>query len=353
MSYNSSLQSNNINLQSILDKINTLPDSGNGESGAMEWSENEDAIISKTITSYMNDRVTNIGRYVFTSCNSLTTVSFPTCTVIGSSAFQLCSRLTTVSFPTCRTIEDNAFYRCESLTIATFSKCTRVENAAFFGCSSLTMASFPVCEHLGSSAFQNCYNLATAFFPMCISIFNNTFDNCRNLTTASFPICNRIDHNAFAHNYRLSSLFLGASSVCTLYYSIAFTSTPFAGYSSYFSGTPYIYVPASLVDAYKSATNWTYFSSYFSSIESLERGNIITFTIGGTTYEAEEGMTWEELAESDYLISSKLRIESSSVFYISSYTVQKVTYNNLFVELTDQIINGARYGLYAGEEEEM
>lgn len=150
---------------------------GGGSGEAAEWSENEDAIITKTISSYTNDRVTTIGKYAFYSCASLTTVSFPACTSIGGNAFRNCASLTTVSFPVCTSIGSNAFYSC----------------------------------------------------------------------------------------FRLSSLTLGASVVCTLSNSTAFASTPYAGYSSYFSGTPHIYVPVSLVDAYKSATNWTYFASYISA----------------------------------------------------------------------------------------
>jgi hypothetical protein len=54
------------------------------------------------------------------------------------------------------------------------------------------------------------------------------------------------------------------SSVCKLAGSNAFKSTPIAGYTTYTSGIlGNIYVPASLLSKYQSATNWTYFSSRF------------------------------------------------------------------------------------------
>jgi hypothetical protein len=65
----------------------------------------------------------------------------------------------------------------------------------------------------------------------------------------------------------LSQLYLAGSAVYQLYNSNAFEYTPYTGYSASFSGTPYIYVPASLITKYKTATNWAYFSSYFSAIE--------------------------------------------------------------------------------------
>ena len=47
----------------------------------------EDSIITRTTSSYTNDRVTSIGSYAFYKCSRLTTVSFPAATSIGNSAF--------------------------------------------------------------------------------------------------------------------------------------------------------------------------------------------------------------------------------------------------------------------------
>ena len=48
---------------------------GGGGSGNTDI---EDALVTRTITEYSNDRVTSIGSYAFYSCRSLTSVSFPT-----------------------------------------------------------------------------------------------------------------------------------------------------------------------------------------------------------------------------------------------------------------------------------
>ena len=150
---------------------------------------------------------------------------------------------------------------------------TSIGTYALYNCYGLTTVSFPACTDISTRAFAYCRNLTTADFPSCTDVGASAFANCHSLTTADFPVCVNIDANAFATCRILSSLTLGASSVCTLANSNAFSSTPFAGYRAYFSGTPYIYVPSSLVAAYQSATNWTYFSSRFSSIESLENGS--------------------------------------------------------------------------------
>ena len=148
----------------------------------------EDSIITKTVSTYTNDRVTTVGSYAFKDCKKLTTVSFPKCLGIDSNAFQGCSSLTTVSFPAC----------------------TSIGSYAFYGCSKLKTASFPKCNSIGERAFYYC---------------------------------------------SLSKIYLGASSVCTLTNSNAFSHT------SIWSNTGSIFVPASLLSSYKAATNWTFFSA--------------------------------------------------------------------------------------------
>ena len=205
---------------------------------------NEDGLIDGSLTSYENSRVTQIRRYAFYNCSKLTSVNFPNATSIGGSAFYNCSKLTSVNFPNATSIGNYAFYSCNNLTSVSFPNATSIGSSAFYNCNNLTSVNFPNASYIGSNAFAFCSKLTTASFPKVTSIRSYAFTNCQ----------------------ILSSLTLGTSSVCTLSHSNAFSSTPYAGYSTYFSGTPCIYVPSSLVDAYKSATNWTYFSSYIVSI---------------------------------------------------------------------------------------
>lgn len=213
--------------------------------------DKEDALITRTFTTYENSRVASIGEYAFWSCSKLTTANFPKCTSIGEYAFNDCSNLTTISFPICTNIGSYAFYKC----------------------SKLTSVSLPKCTNIGNNAFYRCLNLKTVSVPKCTNISNGAFSNCTSLASVSLPACTYIGYYAFSNCYNLSSLTLENASVCTLATSNAFRSTPYAGYSASFSGTPYIYVPSSLVETYKSATNWTYFSSYFSAIKVQDGGS--------------------------------------------------------------------------------
>ena len=252
----------------------------------------EESLLNKTISgTYTNAEVKNIRNYAFCDCFSLTSVSFPECTTIGKAAFDRCSNLIFVNFPKCTRIEGGAFFACPSLTSASFPACTNIAPSAFWGCTNLSYANFPKCAAIAIYAFYECSNLTSANFPECTNIGGDAFYKCSSLTSVSFPVCTRIEggafyecssltsisfpkcsyisYDAFAWCYNLSQVYLMNSSICTLSNSDAFYSTPFTGYSSYFSGTPSIYVPTSLVDAYKSATNWAYFSSYISGYSEL------------------------------------------------------------------------------------
>lgn len=87
----------------------------------------------------------------FLSCYSFTSVTsttFPVCTIIGSSAFFIYSFLTSVNFPACETIDMDAFYSC----------------------SFLTTASFPVCTNIGRNAFRNCVRLISLYLDKTTSV---------------------------------------------------------------------------------------------------------------------------------------------------------------------------------------
>ena len=93
---------------------------------------------------------------------------------------------------------------------------------------------------------------------------------CQSLTSVHFPAATSIDDEAFYLCRKLTSLILRVTTqVCTLLRNNAFSNTPIA------SGTGYIYVPAALIDSYKTATNWTTYANQFRALES--------YTVDGTT----------------------------------------------------------------------
>lgn len=125
---------------------------------------------------------------------------------------------------------------------------------------------------------------------------------------------------------------------CTLSNSNAFSSTPYAGYSASFSGMPCIYVPSFLLSSYQTATNWAYFSSYFSAVD--VDYNIITFTIDNTKYQAFEGMTWEEW------VGSSFNTEWFNVYYnyiTNNYYTYVCNEDLTYVDPSDIILANTAY----------
>ena len=258
-----------------------------------------------SLTTINFPNVTTIDEYAFNNCYSLTTISFPKATTIGGSAFKSCPNLTTVSFPQVTTISSWAFNYCYKLTSSSFPKTTTIGEYAFYYCSSLTTASFPNVITIDNNAFQNCSKLTTISFPQAITIGREAFYSCSTLTTASFPKATTIGSGAFRYCYNLKALYLTGSSVCALANSSTFASTPIGGYSASAGAYGSIYVPGSLINTYRAATNWTYFSSRFVNYDGGEElpeqePTIEQFTIEGNSYQFENGMTWSAWIVSAY-----------------------------------------------------
>ena len=187
---------------------------------------------------------------VFLNDKNIQIVNLPYATSIGYSAFQSCISLTQVSLPMCSYIGNNAFHYCSSLSQVSLPMCSYIGGNAFRNCSSLSQVSLPVCNHIADGIYAG-GGLNTS----------GTFYNCSLLTQVDLPMCSYIGADGFRNCRSLSIITIGYSSICSLKNINAFTNTQIT------SSTGSIYVPASLVDSYKSANNWSYFSNQIFPIE--------------------------------------------------------------------------------------
>ena len=153
-------------------------------------------------------------------------------TSIGSYAFQSCYSLSQVSLPMCSYIWGNVFEKCSSLSQVNLPMCSYIGTGALGHCKSLSQVSIPVCSYIGVTAFAYCISLSQLSLPVCSIIRDYAFIGCSSL-------------NMITIRY---------SGVCSLGLN-AFESTKIT------SSTGSIYVPSSLVDAYKSASNWSVYSN--------------------------------------------------------------------------------------------
>ena len=178
---------------------------------------------------------------------------------VGNYAFQFCSSLTSVTIPSSVTsIEGNAFRTCSSLTSVTIpSSVTRIGGNAFFACSSLTSVTIPSSvTRIEDNAFSNCSSLTSVTIPSSVtSIGGNAFSTCSSLTSVTIPSSvTSIGSSAFINCYGLLEIALYGTDVPTL------GSSALSG--AQFSVGARIYVPASALTDYQTATNWSAYASY-------------------------------------------------------------------------------------------
>lgn len=208
--------------------------------------ENEDAIVQGTITDYENDRVTSVGARLFYAHDGIKSVTCRNVTHIGDRAFSECANFAEANFPKLETLGEYVFYYSPSLVTANFPDLKTTGSYPFQDCAGLTTVNCPNLTDIVLGAFRRCYALVTADFSAVTSIGNMAFSGCS----------------------ELKALILRSYAIVTL------NSTNAVSSSGIGEGTGYVYVPAAVVDDYKTATNW---SEYASQIRALE-----DYTVDGT-----------------------------------------------------------------------
>ncbi len=203
-----------------------------------------DALIDGSITE-IKSNVSWIYAHTFAKRRKLVTAEFPEATSIGEYAFNDCISLTSISAPKTTEIGANAF-----------------------SSAIIRAAVFPLVENVLSNAFRYCIRLETVRLDSLTSLAQNAFQGCSNLSVADLGIVQSVNSGTFNNCGSLKSVILRKTSMTTLASSYAFASTPIE------SGTGYIYVPATLVDTYKAATNWSTYAAQFRALED--------YTVDGT-----------------------------------------------------------------------
>ena len=235
------------------------------------------------LTSYKLYPYTNyIGNYVFQSCTSLTEIDLKDMKSIveaGTSIFDGCTNLSVIYINNegYRTAQGWSEYSSlMSMNIEPEPALSFSDGLLYGSISAISSTdldelrippmdilyvSLPNCTSVSMETFRNCYDLTSVSLPMCEHIGNGAFFHCNSLTQVSLPVCSYIGNNAFYGCYLLSIITIGYSGVCSMP-DDAFNGTPIG------DGTGSIYVPASLVDAYKTAENWSMYSNQIFTIPS-------------------------------------------------------------------------------------
>lgn len=198
-------------------------------------------------------------QYVFNNeCKNLQTLYLGSMSLCPESFMYGHSNIRSVNLPVCTSIDRSAFYMCSNLTTANLPNVEYISASAFFSCYSLSRINIPLCKHIEDYAFQECSSLSEISLPNVEYIGLNAFIYCPALTSINLPKCSVLIGQTF-YGTGLNTLTLGYSSVVRINYSFENTGIT--------SSTGSIYVPASLVDVYKSAPIWFQYSNIIFPIE--------------------------------------------------------------------------------------
>lgn len=135
-----------------------------------------------------------------------------------------------------------------------------LKDGLFEECRSLTTVSFPAVRQVSENAFYMCIALTSVYLPVAQYLYAYAFMGCSALKKLDLPAVTSIQTGAFANCTGLEALILRSGTVCTLGAN-AFSNSAIA------SGTGYIYVPSTLVNSYKTATNWYAHANQIRAIE--------------------------------------------------------------------------------------
>lgn len=229
--------------------------------------EVEDALLTRTLTSYENDRITELGRYGLQGMLLLETVSLPNLVKAPIDAFADCKALKHVSLPKYTGLQGGSrmFDRCSALTDDSFDIPNLIHTNAldFRECTGLTKIPYESqLNYVGDMCFENCL-IPSANLPNVTGIGYSSFRNCKSLVRVDVGVKQRktLRGDTFNGCSALETCILRADAFLPMDNISAFVGTPIG------SGTGYIYVPSTLVDQYKAATNWTVYADQIRAIE--------------------------------------------------------------------------------------
>lgn len=171
------------------------------------------------------------------------------------------SYITTVILPdTINDIGTRAFEASKLETIQLSKNIKTIGNYTFRNCTFLTNFNFPeLVINITQGVFQGCTGLTlVTLSSQTIGIGTYAFQNCSSLSSITFPAT-------------LTAIQANAFNGCTgLIEIISLATTPPEIQSNTFTGVPdecVIKVPASAVEAYKAAPNWSLRADYIIPIE--------------------------------------------------------------------------------------
>lgn len=198
------------------------------------------------ITSVSDENATSVRKYCFYECKKIQEVYLPNVTTIGPTAFKSCEMLSKINIQNVETLDINALAGCYRITELYLPKAITIDHYACNGISQLKKVTLGNVRKIGRNAFENNINCEEIDISLNENVGGDASDGIYN--------------NAFYRNEKLSKLTIRGAALIELEGPSAFAGTAIA----YRTGK--IYVDPSMVETYKTATNW---SNYSYAIEAI------------------------------------------------------------------------------------
>lgn len=202
-------------------------------------------------------------KYVDLLSDNVTSVSDENATSVRSSCFDECRKLHEVYLPNVTTIGYAAFKSCEMLSKINIQNVETLGSYALSGCYRITELYLPKAITIGNYACNRLPQLKKVTLGNVKTIGRNAFDeniNCEEIDISLNENVGGIGAYAFYRNEKLSKLTIRGAALIPLADSIALAGSAI----DYERGK--IYVDPSMVETYKTATNW---SKYANVIEAI------------------------------------------------------------------------------------
>ena len=211
----------------------------------------------KSLTSVSSPNLTSAGDNVLYGCSNLTLVDLPNLTSAGGSFLYGCESLTSVDLPNLTSAGDSFLMYCKSLTSVSSPNLTSAGDSFLYGCESLTSVDLPNLTSAGDSFLMYCKSLTSVSSPNLTSAGDNVLYGCSNLTLVDLPNLTSAGDSFLYGCSNLTLVFLRSSVVCKL------------GTSQTFPSKCSFYVPASIVDSYKTDNVWKRVADRIKTLESI------------------------------------------------------------------------------------